>query len=669
MSFVGTSALPPGARRPFRPVQKEIPFMTWIQTNYRADANLEKTHGFMGANYEVSVRRNAELVNEVYDRYLAAIHKGEDVCMDEILTEYFPMFFDFDLYQEQPIDKEFLYEISSVTAMTVADFFPDLKAAPPEGGSDDEGGKHARFQEPFIVWEGSGKGNRRLRIMVSLATEVNEAGEDVFAVRENKDGKMYWKAGIHINCIGRLWVNKQMARSIALTVQHRLDIKFPRSERNGQKPWADVVDLNVYNRRMRMLYCSKASKCDACTGVQSQVVKKLRRDPNSMVSCEKCSDRRIVFKPRCYLPWLVLDYQGNVDPNADWILGNPAVALRAASLRTCVSQLGEPNYYRETADVPLDTESIDKARARKMKLHAKPGADAKANAPTRVGEEYSPDGVEGTTLGTHLRNLRPEWAGLRITKIKHTNHGVFDINVGGAGNNWCHIKGSKHSKSVISFQIRMTGIYQRCWSPKQRCKGKWSVAFPITDDLRTVLFIRDIQDGTVIFPRHENRTGRADESESSDGDEDDTESAHGAVPKRVYQPVRPMESDDEDRGNDDRSEIGKPETGAGAAREDDPEKATKRRFARFSSEAIVPSKANHDAARHKDCMGNLPDTHYLFKLLKESSARIFPEETYQQSLANAQKEAVDPSGAAEFIKKGRGPRKRKEDPYSEMVPL
>jgi hypothetical protein len=223
-----------------------------------------------------------------------------------------------DIKSSQPITDEMLLKIASRVVSKTTNFFPDLKFAQDSRDTSsfedwiipkkrkllyDE---YKNFNNKTGEWHGGGTGRHRLRAMVALPSPPGKDHVQLGIIphTDPKTGKTFYKAGFHVNYIGRLHVKTEQARMIATYVKSKLDIETPTQGEDGLHI---ELDMGPYSNEtqggMRMLYAVKWKKCE-CKNSQKFTTNE----------CPKCCPYDRVYKP-----FVIFDCDGKEDRDIAWV--------------------------------------------------------------------------------------------------------------------------------------------------------------------------------------------------------------------------------------------------------------------------------------------------------------------------------------------------------------
>lgn len=506
-------------------------FLEWCQQLFKTGSKEDnpdaiRTHGFMGKDYQISVIRSSDNINEMfeklYDQYIISLTDGipQRICMDEKLSNpYFMYFQDLDIISHEPIDDSFMHDLIRHIVKIVSSFFPGLYLCSQEKSSDplDEEKndiekckkKYNHFDIESGEWLGSGTGRNRLRCMISFPDEQNDYGGVGKIPKKKIDHSTkenniitYYKHAAHLNWIGRLHVTPTQAKLITATCAMKMNnLCGERSKEKGENDWKEIFDMNVYNENqggLRMLLSWKVERCSEC----SKSKKKLKTKNISV--CNLC-EYGWIWKDRRYVPHYVLDADGNRDLKADWIIEDPYVFVRAACIRSNALEL--ISEFVIPSDCPLKEEDFNSSLSKDITKYEYPN---KKNNSLRIGRllkrnenNYSNESLLILDL---IKNSSPhhKWDDLFELKLtKSENNMIFVANVKGiSGHRYCMNIGNYHSSSNIWFIINENGIKQRCFSPHHGCQSFGSDYLTIIpDELRDLLFFEELQKNNTLINR------------------------------------------------------------------------------------------------------------------------------------------------------------------------
>lgn len=520
-----------------------VNFQEWCKKRFQApsvseDPDIVRTHGFMGLDYQISVKRSelSKDMEELYDKYVEIVTHPipQRICMDEKLSDPYCMFFqDLDVESNTPVEDEYMLDLCKIAVTTNSKFYPDLYISKfnndimTKEEIDNDPKKlqnviqtYSKFNTTTGEWHGAGTGRHRLRCMVSFPHEPEEQqyGGSGKIPRTRDDGSIYYKHAAHLNYIGRQHVTVTEAKIInAFTVQEVERLCGPRNKENGENPWNSVFDSDVYKDTqggVRMLLSHKVKRCK-CHNHNIKLSKQRLTDDSQNEKCTKCENGWI-WSSRRYSPETIYDADGNPDPNAFWIMINPMVFLRAACIRskakTIKQEWKKPKECRIREEDVIKTSVKQKGRP----VASLPKGNIKKSGPWAIGDYIDTECETGLMLLQAINDAEDGWSTLKITSIYRQKDNRYVVYLDGNGH-WCGHKGDYHGGSQIWFVIIKAGIIQKCRSVKHECKQWESEVYPIQEDLKELLFFDQIRkDPEMLRPRYRTPSQPSQSSQSYD---------------------------------------------------------------------------------------------------------------------------------------------------------
>ena len=253
------------------------------------------------------------------------------------------------------------------------------------------------------------------------------------------------KSGFHL-VWPKIWITADNAKKIRMVFIERLTEKFgPRESFNS---WSDVVDLAVYeDNGLRMVGCRKIGFCKAC---------KNKKEFKS--TCLSCNGSGKIDENRVYSVKLTLD--GEEVPNDYYVV----------LLETSIY-----NYANIEASILLKEFNF----AENTNLNVKS---------TSVNENSLTIKVENFIK----KNFKEHFSKIKIKKLTKDDERYFVEPV----DNFCMNVNRNHTSSGIYFQIKSSGICQRCYCKKDTiferlhgpCTLFCSKEIPLSKILNSALF-------------------------------------------------------------------------------------------------------------------------------------------------------------------------------------
>lgn len=278
-----------------------------------------------------------------------------------------------------------------------------------------------------------------------------------------KDNVEYTKSGFHL-VFPKLWLTSETAKKIRYLCVKQLVETF--GERESFNTWEDVVDLSVYeDNGLRMVGCRKINDCKVCKNKKGK--KEL---------CESCDgvgkkDENRVYKPISVLP--------ENEEYLNSIKNDYYVMLLETSIYN-YAQFSETESIKEI-DVTLPT------------VNKKGGGGKKTKIKTINTNE-----IDSKIQNFIHKNYKEHYSECSVKKVnlnKDSNYYYVEID-----DNFCMNVNRQHTSSNIYFQIRPSGISQRCYCKKETvdgrlhglCKEYASKEIALPAQLKKVLFGNEI---------------------------------------------------------------------------------------------------------------------------------------------------------------------------------
>jgi len=255
----------------------------------------------------------------------------------------------------------------------------------------------------------------------------------------------YVKSGFHL-VWPKIWTTAEIAKELRLKIIENL------SEYYGARPtynsWEDVVDLAVYeDNGLRMIGCRKILPCKYC-----------KRE--SRAECQKCNGSGKIDEDRRYKPVSILGK--NVNPDyLKSVLTDNYVTL----LETSIINYADNPETKLIKDLPITQKLASKRKT-------------KTNEFTTKIENFIKKGFKQTHGKITVK---------KVTKVDDSKYFVEP------DDNFCLNVNRNHTSSGIYFQIKPSGICQRCFCKKNgpdglNCKNFASDEIPLSKILENLLF-------------------------------------------------------------------------------------------------------------------------------------------------------------------------------------
>jgi hypothetical protein len=263
----------------------------------------------------------------------------------------------------------------------------------------------------------------------------------------------YIKSGFHL-VWPKIWITPDNAKEIRLKFIEKLTTTF--GERPEFNSWEEVVDLAVYeDNGLRMIGCRKMVPCKYC--------KRESRD-----SCQKCSGTGKIDEDRRYKPVNILGPNVDIDYLRSVLSDNYVMLLETSIMN--YSSLPETKLIK---DLPVTISSKKKSGKKNNVMPADENTTKIENFIKKVYKQ------------THSK--------IRIKKVTKVDDSKYFVE---PDDNFCLNVNRNHSSSGVYFQIKQTGICQRCFCKKQTtegracgpCKDFSSDEIPLSKILENLLF-------------------------------------------------------------------------------------------------------------------------------------------------------------------------------------
>lgn len=261
------------------------------------------------------------------------------------------------------------------------------------------------------------------------------------------DSEEYIKSGFHL-IWPKIWITAPRAMELRLKFIEHLTESF--GERSTANSWGDVVDLAVYtDNGLRMVGCRKMAQCKQCIGEE----------------CKKCSGCGKIDEGRVYSIKSIL-------PNNE-----EQLKILKKDFRVSLMESSIMNYQNFE-----ESKMIKKLPIPVQKEKGSTGKSLSSNDDFTVKIENF---IKKHFKATH-GNIRIK----KITKVDDTKYFV-DPN-----SQFCQNVNRSHNSSGIYFQIKPSGVSQRCFCKKDTldgrssgpCKEYSSSEVPLSKILQNLLF-------------------------------------------------------------------------------------------------------------------------------------------------------------------------------------
>ena len=292
--------------------------------------------------------------------------------------------------------------------------------------------------------------NEVVLIIDSIVSEYFNLQKIIICGTESKECKIndteYIKSGFHL-VWPKLWINVDNAKKLRELIVAALIKKF--GERNINNKWEDVVDAAIYDQNgLRMIGCRKISKCKKCLSTE----------------CTKCDGSGKIDEGRVYKPIQVFN-----DNNPEY--------FKAIST----------DYYV----MLLETSIINFSMIDETKLVKELSGNNTNNEKKISDSKSKPMTLKNTNLETKIENFVKKHFDsnykFSIKKITKLNDELIIIE---PHVNYCGNVCRQHSSSNTYFQVKKSGICQRCFCNKasNNCKKYSSKEVPLSIQLKKLIF-------------------------------------------------------------------------------------------------------------------------------------------------------------------------------------
>lgn len=245
------------------------------------------------------------------------------------------------------------------------------------------------------------------------------------------------KSGFHL-VFPKLWITVDTSKRLRILIIERLIEKF--KERESHNKWEDVVDLSVYeDNGLRMVGCRKIGPCKTCKN------KREVRD-----TCEVCQGVGKIDENRIYKPVSVLP---NDSIYFETIKKDYYVMLLETSIYNYSLREPTPLIKQIAIELPVTKKS-------------KKGG-GKTNGTNYTNEL---DLKIETFIQKNFREHYSRSQVKRVSKSETSNSQiVYYVEI---DDNYCMNVNRNHTSSSVYFEIKASGICQRCYCKKESCEGR-----------------------------------------------------------------------------------------------------------------------------------------------------------------------------------------------------
>ncbi len=301
----------------------------------------------------------------------------------------------------------------------------------------------------------------------SVEYSVIICGSDTKTVIRND--KEYIKSGFHL-IWPKLYVNVDIAKQLRILFIELLIDTF--GERESDNLWSDVVDLAIYeDNGLRMVGCRKMGICKTC---------KNKKDIKT--TCTVCEGTGRKEDPRFYSPKSVLP-----NDSSDY-LHKLQIDYYLLLLDTCIYNYNNNELSNLTKRMELPLPEQNSQGSSSKKENGTNGRKSKTSSPDSEIEVK----VENF-IRKYFKDTHPTIRVRKVTKKESDNINVYFAEV---DDNFCINVNREHNSSSIYFQIKPSGVCQRCYCKKDTtdgriagpCKTFQSTEVPLTAYFKKFLF-------------------------------------------------------------------------------------------------------------------------------------------------------------------------------------
>jgi hypothetical protein len=350
------------------------------------------------------------------------------------------------------------------------------------------------------------------------------------------------KTGLHIH-FPTIIVNKEYAHQIRFHLIIKLNQFYP-----VLLPWNLILDKNVYDGGIKLLYCSKPTKCTDCVDTDISIREKTkalhrqllakRKEIRTMtkekfeeygnfqlplskyeksdeemvllyneyndlcdsIFCNHCDGTGIVSENRFYKPYSVIDVD---DDEKNKILTDIYYALSQCSIRTTqdVMDIHIPEGYSiatgEFASITLLKEKKSLLSSFQWVLDEAKTGDLFKNDLHGIGQlrgtkEQIFDATIQDYITSVIHSIHP-YQTVIISGITKLQNNSYFVKVSGENSRYCENKNGNHSSNTVYFHFINGFCKQRCFSRREvdRLYGRCS------DYVSTGFRLANIPDGMV----------------------------------------------------------------------------------------------------------------------------------------------------------------------------
>jgi hypothetical protein len=240
----------------------------------------------------------------------------------------------------------------------------------------------------------------------------------------------YTKYGFHV-VYPKIWITIKNAKTLRLLFIQKLTEHY--GERESHNPWTDVVDLAVYeDNGLRMVGCRKMGICKMCKNK-----KDLREN------CEKCQSVGKIDENRVYKPIYCL----NANEEYEKSIKDYYVMLLETSIYN-YNDFPETPYLQELPEI-----TVEKQKKKKISV-----ATTKEDELSLKIENFI------------KKNFKQTHSKIKIKKLTKSENCYYVE----PDDNFCINVNRNHNSSGIYFQVKTSGVSQRCYCKKDTLDGRSS---------------------------------------------------------------------------------------------------------------------------------------------------------------------------------------------------
>lgn len=291
------------------------------------------------------------------------------------------------------------------------------------------------------------------RVVLKLQEVISEYFSDQNVIICSSDTKLkvideieYTKSGFHL-VWPKIWITAEHAKELRIKFIEKMIEHF--GQRHLVNTWEEVVDLAVYeDNGLRMIGCRKIVPCKYC-----------KRESRS--SCTTCNGSGKIDEDRRYKPVSILGKNIDIDYLKSVLTDNYVMLLETSIIN--YSNNPEINFIK---DLPITIQQGKK----KKKITGNSVDDFTLKIENFIKKVYKQ---------SHSK--------IRVKKVTKVEESKYFIE---PDDNFCLNVNRNHTSSGIYFQIKSTGICQKCFckKPSNNCKDYSSDEIPLSKILQNLLF-------------------------------------------------------------------------------------------------------------------------------------------------------------------------------------